>query len=473
LKPSKEYLDKIFKDSGIILSSHQLDAFWTFHSLLRERNQELDLTRIHNFENMVIKHYVDCSLVTKYVNLPLDLMDLGTGAGFPGIPIKILRPEIKLHLVETREDRIRFLQEAVSLLGLKGVEVLKKKLTGPLGRTFDGVITRALEDIPATLKRVRDVLKPGGLVIFMKGPHCDEEIKKAGQVFQGIFTEIKNISYVIPNTIHERRIIVYERLGANILKQKAIKSEDNEAFKFLRSLLTSKGIEKHRHCLMWGQKFINEILKKHKSYVKAIITKIGGPYLNLGGHSYTYYELSPPLFEELDIFNTAHPMLLIKTPPFLPLEDLKGKKGLKLLIPFQDPNNVGAAIRTAVAMGVEDILLLGSAAHPFHPRSTRSCGPYLLDASLYQKATPQEISHLGEPIIALAPPPKGQDILSFHFPESFILAPGLEGPGLPEGLSPQSFVSIPMEGGVESLNAAMATGIALFWARKGSKALRS
>lgn len=472
MKPSKEYLHKLFKESDISLSENQLNAFWTFHTLLRERNKELDLTRIHNFENMVIKHYVDCSLVAKYVKLPLDIMDLGTGAGFPGIPIKILRPEIRLTLVETKEERVRFLGEAVSLLGLKDVEILKKKLSGPIGRTFGGVITRALEDISVTLKRVRDVLRPGGIVIFMKGPHCDLEVKKATRLLEGIFKEVSNISYTIPNTTHQRKIIVYERLGLDMVRQKAIQSKDNETFKFLKSLLTSKGIERHQHCLMWGQKIIKDILEKHKTYVKGIITKIGGPYLKFQEPSYTYYELLPTLFNDLDIFNTDYPILLIQLPPFKPLEFLKGKKGIKLLIPFQDPTNVGATIRTAMAMGVKDILFLESSAHPFHPRSTRACGPYLLDVNLYQKISPNEISNLGEPIVALIPPPKGQDITTFKLPESFILAPGLEGPGVPEGLNPQVFISIPMEEGVESLNAAMATGIALFWVKEGLKMLK-
>ena len=84
LRPSKAAMNRMFKSAGLSLDEKIVDRFWAFHQLLRQRNEELDLTRIFNFESMVIKHYVDCALVARMVDLPSPLLDIGTGAGFPG-----------------------------------------------------------------------------------------------------------------------------------------------------------------------------------------------------------------------------------------------------------------------------------------------------------------------------------------------------------------------------------------------------
>ena len=98
--PRFEDLSRIFRECGLALPEEALQRFWTFHQLLRQRNDELDLTRIRGFESMVLKHYVDCALVPTLVDLPGPVLDIGTGAGFPGIPMKIVRPDLKMILAE-------------------------------------------------------------------------------------------------------------------------------------------------------------------------------------------------------------------------------------------------------------------------------------------------------------------------------------------------------------------------------------
>jgi 16S rRNA (guanine527-N7)-methyltransferase len=164
---------------------------------------------------MVQKHYVDCLLVADLLegDLPSPLLDIGTGAGLPGILLKIACPETELILSEGRNKRITFLHEVVQTLGLKGIEIYEGKIYPSFSRSVNGVITRALESIPKTLDRVMKCLVPGGRAIFMKGPSCNEELEEAVRAFRNQYKMVQDISYTIPHSPHRRRLVVFMRLS--------------------------------------------------------------------------------------------------------------------------------------------------------------------------------------------------------------------------------------------------------------------
>src|SRR5690349_24329561 len=105
MTPSRSSLATLIEWCGIHLDPTQLDRLWAYHRMLRAANAELNLTRIHNFENMVLKHYVDSLLVLRFADLPSPLIDMGSGPGLPGIPLKIARPETQMILAEPRGAR--------------------------------------------------------------------------------------------------------------------------------------------------------------------------------------------------------------------------------------------------------------------------------------------------------------------------------------------------------------------------------
>jgi 16S rRNA (guanine527-N7)-methyltransferase len=94
-------LEFLLRRSGLRPDRSQLDQLWKFHNLLRQRNEELDLTRLHSFDNMVLKLYVDSALVGTLLRLPSPLLDLGSGPGFPGVPLKIFEPYFSLPMSDT------------------------------------------------------------------------------------------------------------------------------------------------------------------------------------------------------------------------------------------------------------------------------------------------------------------------------------------------------------------------------------
>jgi len=197
------------------LMDDQYKQLWGYHRLLREKNAEYDLTRIYRFDSMVQKHYIDSILPTRLLGrLPSPLLDIGTGAGLPGIPLKIVSPHTHVILSEGRHRRVRFLQEAVSALGLRRIESHGRKIYASYDRPVKGVITRAVEPISSTLGKVRRCLTPGGRAIFMKGPNCDAEIAQALARFSSDYALFQDLSYTIPLSPHRRRIVIFERLPA-------------------------------------------------------------------------------------------------------------------------------------------------------------------------------------------------------------------------------------------------------------------
>jgi 16S rRNA (guanine(527)-N(7))-methyltransferase RsmG len=204
---------QLLEAAGLRLNSGQLDQLWRFDQLLRRRNQDRDLTRLIEFESVVIKHYVDSLYVGKLVELPSPLCDIGTGAGFPGIPLKIRYPHLQLVLAEQRPRRVAFLNEAITTLELARVETFKQRV---VSRSFTtpmrAVITRAVEPIGKTLLRSSGCTRAGSRLIFMKGPGVDAELAEAQREFGTDYRLELDRAYTLPNTPHARRLIVFERL---------------------------------------------------------------------------------------------------------------------------------------------------------------------------------------------------------------------------------------------------------------------
>ncbi|RJR24914.1 MAG: 16S rRNA (guanine(527)-N(7))-methyltransferase RsmG [Desulfobacteraceae bacterium] len=481
--PSLKYLVEIFQKSNLALSRDQYELFWRFDGLLRRRNQELDLTRIKSFESTVIKHYVDCALVPGLVELPSPLLDIGTGAGFPGIPIKIVRPEIEMILSEGRARRVSFLKEACALLGFKGVDVYPHKISGRFDMPVSGVITRALETAAGTLQRVKDFLPEGGKVILMKGPNCDREIADAKERFGQSFDLEKDLAYSIPDSPHKRRLLVFNRRSMSHIQgadpyfhalsggagdssfylagTKVITSTNNESFKMLMALHGARGIKKYGLALISGGRHVREVLRDFPEQCEALLFSSGeNMHYEADAQGIRHIELKPELFRQVDIHGTRSPILLVKVDPMHVWNETDPVEGCTLIVPFQDPANVGAAIRSAAAFGVSRVVILKEAAHPFLPKSARAAGSALMRVPLCQGPSITELSGSRSSLLLLSP--EGRNISEFRFPSSFCLVAGLEGMGLPENLRKCDLVSIPMEAGIDSLNAAVATGIVLY-----------
>lgn len=258
------------------------------------------------------------------------------------------------------------------------------------------------------------------------------------------------------------------RARITIMQIKHIASARNATYKVLLRLLHGRGIRKEGLTLFSGLKAVREVLRDFPEACEAVIGPEAGPLEREAAGLAQALVLERTLFEALDLYGTGAPLLLVRYPYLGFWEAEPWPRGCTLFLPFQDPSNIGAAVRTAAALGAARAVLTREAAHPWHHRSARAAGACLFRLPLFQGPRLKDLSPNRTPLIALDP--RGQAVFEFEFPQTFGLVPGLEGPGLPLDFEPSARVAIPMAAGVESLNAAMAVGIALYeWRRSLEK----
>jgi 16S rRNA (guanine527-N7)-methyltransferase len=213
-----EYMKRLFAKHSFAVTDGQLKKFWRYYELLREHNASLDLTRIMGIEATVLKHFIDSALVLQYFEPVGPVLDIGSGPGFPGVPLAVMRPDVKFILGESRGKRVGFLEKVISGLKLPNVTIFAKSVRedSPLGEEngtpVGDIITRALETVTPTLERVLPFISPGRSVAFMKGPGCDEEIAEASRMFAPAYKLTGDHQYVLPGTDQGRRLVVFTRL---------------------------------------------------------------------------------------------------------------------------------------------------------------------------------------------------------------------------------------------------------------------
>jgi TrmH family RNA methyltransferase len=249
--------------------------------------------------------------------------------------------------------------------------------------------------------------------------------------------------------------------------KKIVSSEQNGVFRELRDCLASKGIRKHGLYIVSGERAVAELLESRSSEVRDLLicADFHGEDHSLVRQFYgktaesraTLIELSRALFEELDLFGTKEPLLVLRTPELQTADLSAAPNGLEVLCAMGDPANVGALIRSAAAFGATKIVLLKESASPFHPKATRAASATTRAVILEKGPSIHEIA--GTSVVALDM--KGESLFHFRWPKDCRLLIGEEGPGVPNKSS-FTLVSIPMAATVESLNATVAASIALY-----------
>jgi 16S rRNA (guanine527-N7)-methyltransferase len=213
-----EYMSRLFQKHSFPIDDKQLRRFWLYYDLLRQCNASLDLTRIMGIEATVLKHFIDSAIILRWFTPRGPVLDIGSGPGFPGVPMAIMRPDLRFVLAESRGKRVGFLEQVVAALGLKNVDLFPRSIRedSPLGedhgKPIGDVVTRALETIPPTLERILPFFPAGGQVAFMKGPGCDEEIAAAQKNFAGVYELADDVAYSLPGTDQQRRLVLFRKL---------------------------------------------------------------------------------------------------------------------------------------------------------------------------------------------------------------------------------------------------------------------
>ena len=212
-----DFIGKL-KEFNIEINEEQIKSFEKYMNLLLEWNEKINLTAITQPDEVKLKHFVDSLTVLKYINDDDKVIDIGTGAGFPGIPLKIMNENTKITLLDSLNKRINFLNIVIETLNLRNIqaihgraeEIARNKL---YREKYDVTVSRAVANLSTLSEYMLPFVKVGGKCICMKGANVNEEIEKAKNAIKELGGEIERVdNFYLSDNDNERNIIIIRKV---------------------------------------------------------------------------------------------------------------------------------------------------------------------------------------------------------------------------------------------------------------------
>ena len=211
---------ELFNGLNLDLTSEQHHKFCDYEELLLEWNKKINLTSITDDHDIWIKHFVDSCTISKYIKENDCIIDVGTGAGFPSLPLKIINPKIKLTLLDSLNKRINFLRTICEQLMLENVDFVHGRAEDiaqncEYREKYDVATARAVANMSTLCEYCLPFVKKGGIFICMKAGNCKEEIDSAKNAIKKLGGIIEKIEYfTLPNSDFDRTIIIIKKLDS-------------------------------------------------------------------------------------------------------------------------------------------------------------------------------------------------------------------------------------------------------------------
>lgn len=214
-------LETLFRQSDIPITSQQICQFLDYERLILEWNQKTNITAITESRDIYIKHFIDSAVVNNYIGneQSYSLIDVGTGGGFPGIPMKIMNDTIQLTLLDSLNKRIAFLQAVVDTLFLKDVKLIHGRAEDfgsnvQFRQKFDVATSRAVASINVLSEYCLPFVKTDGIFIALKGENIEDELKNGEKAVKLLGGEVASvIKYVIPGTDMGRSLVIIKKVS--------------------------------------------------------------------------------------------------------------------------------------------------------------------------------------------------------------------------------------------------------------------
>ena len=217
LEEFSKYLSDYGEKIGLKFSKKQEEQFFKYMNLLIEWNEKINLTAIVEPKEIILKHFIDSLTINKYIEKASSIVDVGTGAGFPGIPLLIYRDDIKVTLVDSLNKRLIFLQEVINQLDLKNVKVIHSRVED-FGKNknyrekFDIATSRAVANLATLSEYLVPLVKISGKIISMKASNAKEEINDAQKAIEVLGGKIEKIEeFDLPESDIGRTIIIIDK----------------------------------------------------------------------------------------------------------------------------------------------------------------------------------------------------------------------------------------------------------------------
>ena len=217
IKEFSELMIDYGREINIVFTEEQLQKFYQYMNLLIEWNEKINLTAIVEPKEIILKHFIDSLTIIKYIEPNKSVIDIGTGAGFPGIPVKIMREDLDITLLDSLNKRIYFLNEVIQKLELKNITAVHARIeeyakNKKYRESFDVATSRAVANLTTLSEYMLPMVALKGMAICMKGSEISEEISKSKNSIKLLGGKIDKIEeFTLPKSDNKRNLILIKK----------------------------------------------------------------------------------------------------------------------------------------------------------------------------------------------------------------------------------------------------------------------
>ena len=211
-----EFMKEECKKNNIQISNEEIEKLYIYMKEILEWNEKVNVTAIKDEKEFIVKHFIDSLTIEKYITNGEKVLDIGTGAGFPGIPIKITKNKSHVDLVDSVNKKLNVIRDIIPKIKLEDIEYIHTRAEDlaknvKYRESYDVVTSRAVANLTTLVEYMLPFVKVGGKIICMKGPNVEEELaesKKAISILGGKIEQIENINI---DSDYERNIIIIKK----------------------------------------------------------------------------------------------------------------------------------------------------------------------------------------------------------------------------------------------------------------------
>lgn len=218
LEEFKVFFEKELKRNNLEIELSSYNKFYEYMRNVLDWNTKINVTAVRDEENFIIKHYIDSLMISKYVNKKLKVIDIGTGAGFPGIPIKLYNEELDITLIDSINKKLNVIRDSIKDLKLENIDIIHARaeelaVKEEYREKYDVATTRAVSNLSTILEYMLPFIKVGGIAVCMKGPNYQEELENARNAIRILGGKLEVIENFNINTEYERNIIIIKKVS--------------------------------------------------------------------------------------------------------------------------------------------------------------------------------------------------------------------------------------------------------------------